>query len=88
VFENAQLGPVLFETATLTPRCANVNSTVLGGGFDGAVSGSLSGEVTVNAAFPIAGDGNSPPGFQVEFTRTGIIVPGNIVVTAFVKCSP
>jgi hypothetical protein len=87
-FQNAQLSPVLNETATLTPRCPNVNSRVLGGGFDSAVSGALTGEVTVNAAFPTPRDGNTPEGFQVEFTRTGVLVQQNILVTAFVKCTP
>jgi hypothetical protein len=87
VFENAQLGPNVGDTATLNPTCPNVNSKALGGGFDGAVGGALSGEVTVNAAFPTARNGDTPEGFQVEFTRTGAIVSGNIVVTAFVKCT-
>jgi hypothetical protein len=87
VFENAQLGGNLFDTATLTPRCPNVNGKVLGGGFDCAVSGGLSSEITVNAAFPTARDGATPEGFQVEFTRTATVVSGDIVVTAFVKCT-
>ncbi len=87
VFQNAQLGGNLFDTATLTPRCPDVNGKVLGGGFDCAVSGGLSSEVTVNAAFPTARDGDTPEGFQVEFTRTATVVSGNIAVTAFVKCT-
>ena len=87
VFQNAQLGGALFDTATLTPRCPDVNGKVLGGGFSCAVSGGLSSEVTVNAAFPTARDGDTPEGFQVEFTRTGTAVSGSIVVTAFVKCT-
>lgn len=87
VFQNAQLGGNLFDTATLTPRCPDVNSKVLGGGFDCAVSGGLSSEITVNAAFPTARDGDTPEGFQVEFTRTDTVVSGAISVTAFVKCT-
>ena len=86
-FLNAQLQPNLNETATLNPTCPNVNSKVLGGGFDTGVSGGVGGEVTVNAAFPTASFGNTPEGFQVEFTRTGVLVQQNIVVTAFVKCT-
>lgn len=87
VFQNAQLANTLFATEVVTPRCPNVNSKVLGGGFDCAVSGALSGEVTVNAAFPTERNGNTPEGFQVEFTRTGVLVSSPIVVTAFVKCT-
>lgn len=87
VVENTQLGGNLFDIATLALKCPDVNSKVLGGGFDCAVSGGLSSEVTVNAAFPTEKDGATPEGFQVEFTRTGTVVSGNIVVTAFVRCT-
>jgi hypothetical protein len=86
-FENAQLQPILNETATLNPKCPNVNSKVLGGGFDTGVSGGVGGEVTVNAAFPTEGNFVTPEGFQVEVTRTGTLVQQNILVTAFVKCT-
>jgi hypothetical protein len=81
---NAPLDTVV----TVTARCPNLNSKVLGGGFATGVEGANSDEITANAAFPIQASGNDPEGYQVKFTRTNTNVSGNIVITAFVNCAP
>ena len=78
----------LDDVVTITVRCANLNSKALGGGYATGVEGDKSDEITVNAAFPIEASGNDPDGYRVKFTRTNTNVTGNIVVSAFVNCTP
>jgi hypothetical protein len=75
-------------TRTIDLTCTDLESRVLGGGFDTGVEGSQSGDITVNAALPTSADGDTPEGFRVTFTRTGTASGGPISVTAFVLCTP
>jgi hypothetical protein len=83
-----QLPATLNAAAGLTLTCDNVSQKVLGGGYATGVSGAQSGDVTVNAAFPTDANGNTPQGYQVNFTRTGTLTGDKVTVSAFLVCTP
>jgi hypothetical protein len=83
-----QLPATLNAAAALTLTCKHLSQNVLGGGYATGVSGAQSGDVTVNAAFPTEASGNTPQGYQVNFTRTGTLSGGLVTVSAFLVCTP
>lgn len=81
------LDAVLNQTRTIEARCPNLNSRLLGGGFDTGVSGATGNDIEVNLAAPFAATASATAGYRIRVTRRGTTSGGLVQVSAYAICS-